>query len=62
MSPCIFNMVSVQTISDWPNTGRRHNLSVFIAMFFVCLFVCLFVCFCFVFVFVMFNKLNIVKY
>ena len=25
----------LQTISDWPNTGRRHNLPVFIAMFFI---------------------------
>ena len=28
-------MVTVQTISDWPNTGRRHNLPVFIAMFLI---------------------------
>ena len=39
VSPCTSNTATVQTISDWPNTGRRHNLPVFIAMFFIVIFI-----------------------
>lgn len=35
MLPCIFNMATVQTISDWLNTGHRYFLLLFIAMFFI---------------------------